>query len=242
MRPVRTHLAILALLLVAAPFASAQEPPPPPPAPVPAPPPPGPPAKPKLEISGYVQLQYNATVDANGDDTVAKNTFLVRRFRIKLRGEVFKDVGYVTMFDPSTTSTLLRDAYVTLGFLPHHEVRIGQQKTQFGYDNPESSTKLFTINRAFISDALGRGSDLRDIGLGLFGNWKLPAGVGVDYELTLVNGSGPNLVHDDTARKNFWGRAGVSWAGDAATSVRLGGSYANGNQLRKAPAGDPTAM
>jgi hypothetical protein len=218
----------------------AQEPPPPPaeaaPAPEPAPPPePPPPPKPKptVAVSGYAHLQLNLFVDGNDDDETSSSTLLVRRIRLRFRGEVLPGLGYVVMIDPSTPTNLLRDGFLSLTFVPHHEIRVGQQKTQFGYENPESSTKLFTVNRAFVSDALGRGQDLRDLGVGLLGTWDLASGLGVDYQLTLVNGSGPNVTQDATDRKNFWGRAGIRYE-RGGLHLRLGGSYGNGDHIRRA--------
>jgi hypothetical protein len=194
-----------------------------------------PPATPKpiVTVSGYLQAQLNVFLDGNDDDTTNSSTVLIRRLRLRFKGEVLKGLGYTIMIDPSTASNLLRDGFLAVTAVPHHEIRIGQQKTQFGYENPESSTKLFTINRTFASDALGRGSDLRDIGVGVLGTWPLPAGFGVDYQLTLVNGSGPNVIQDTTDTKNFWGRAGASLKG-GAIAARLGGSYAFGDHVRRA--------
>jgi len=180
-------------------------------------------------VSGYVQAQFTDGIDHDGDGEEAAQSFLLRRVRIRAKGEIHPGLGYTVMLDPSTPSNLLRDGFVSVGLVPRHEIRIGQQKTQFGYENPESSTRLLTINRARASDQLGRGPDLRDIGLGLLGAHPLPAALKVEYALTLVNGAGPNRLVDDTTRKSFWGRTGLRL--ERAVDVRAGFSYGNGDRL-----------
>lgn len=195
---------------------------------------PAPPATSSWSISGYLQAQYTLAHDTNDDGTEANDALALRRVRVTAAGQVVDRVGFKIMFDPSTASNLLRDGYLTAA-LPRHEVRIGQQKTQFGYENPESSTKLFTINRALVSDRLGRGADLRDIGLGVLGEHPLPGGATVDYQLTVVNGAGTNVTKDDTDDPTIWLRAGGSY-GATVVTAHAGVSFAAGDRL---DVGDP---
>ena len=110
--------------------------------------------------------------------------------------------------------------------IPRHEIRVGQQKTQFGYENLESSKRLYAVNRTEVSDNLSRGPTLRDIGVGLVGNIKLGNGFRIEDGATVVNGAGMNVQADDTSRKSFWGRLGVRYKNDdlGDLEVRLGGS------------------
>lgn len=195
-------------------------------APGPAPPAVAAPARSPVKVSGYLQVQYTDTADAEAVH--------LRRVRVRLRGDVVSGVSYTVMFDPSTPANLLRDAFIALGFVPRLELRLGQQKTQFGYENPESSTRLYPVNRAFVSDQLGRGPDLRDLGIGALGAWPVGAGVGVEVAATLVGGAGPNVTKDDVDGMNLWSRAGVVYRHDGlALAVRIGGSLATGDHLDK---------
>lgn len=189
-------------------------------------------------ISGYAQVELSAGLDGDGNGVSSTASLFLRRARIRLKGEVLKDVGYTFLVDLATLSNFTRDAFFWTKLLPHHEIRLGQQKTQFGYENPESASLLYVIDRAYVSDGLGRGSDLRDIGIGVLGTWDLPANFGVDYQVTGVDGAGPNVLLDDTPRKNVWGRAGASYQGEGWTA-KLGVSGANGDRFFKA---DPVAM
>jgi hypothetical protein len=96
-----------------------------------------------------------------------------------------------------------------LKVIPNHEIRIGQQKTQFGYENTVSSSRLFAVNRTEISDNLSRGKNLRDIGLGLLGNIPLSNRFRIEDAITVVNGAGMNVQDDDSSQKNVLGRCGI---------------------------------
>lgn len=220
------------------------------PAPAPAPGRPAPAEKKPLseklapfvpKISGYLQIQYSDFQESNGDGKVTNDSFLVRRARVRVSGGVAQYVEYTIMGELATPSKLLTDAFIAVKAIPHHEVRVGQQKTQFGVENPKSDHDLWVVNRARVSESLGKGPDPRDLGLGLLGKWKLPSDLGLDYQLTLVNGSGPNVLVDDTDKKNFWGRAGGSYRSSVSDlSLNVGGSFATGNQVNPGVPSDPS--
>lgn len=185
------------------------------------------------KLYGDLQLELSAGLDGDGDGVAPTASLFFREARVGVKGQVIEGVGYTVLVDLGTVNNLLRDAYAWTTLLPHHELRVGQQKTQFGYENPQSAYNLWIIDRAFISDELGRGPDLRDLGIGLFGQWDLPASFGLDYQLTAVDGAGPNVLADDTPRKNLWGRAGASYRGEGWTAA-LGISGATGDRRFKA--------
>lgn len=192
------------------------------------------------KVSGYIQIHYRQAFATGVDSLVDNNDFRVQRVRIGVHGEISPKVGYDIEIDPRAPEItgVLRDAYVTLRHLPRHEVRIGQQKTQFGYENRESSTDLFAVNRAELSDAISRGQTLRDIGVGLIGNVKLGKGLRLEDAITVVNGAGMNVQADDTPRKNIWGRLGLRYRNDARDIVaRLGASGGSGDFID--PGDDP---
>jgi phosphate-selective porin O/P len=196
--------------------------------------------KPKVNVSGYMQVLFSTAFDTNDDGQKTLSNFQVRRARVQVKGEVIKDVGYTVLLDGASPSNLLRDGFISLSFIKNTEIRLGQQKTQFGYENPAGDPTLYVINRALVSDALARGPDIRDLGIGALGNWGLSGGFSVDYGLTLVNGSGPNTTKDETSRKNFWGRVGGRYEDkEAGLALRFGGSLASGDFLDKRNVNDP---
>ena len=188
--------------------------------------------RPTLKISGVVQMWYKTRWEANGDASKDPDFFRLQRVRLQFAGRAAPHVRYEVEVDPRAPEVggILRDAFVSLDYVPRHELRIGQQKTMFGWENPISSTRLFTVNRTEISEGLARGFNLRDIGLGLIGSLKISDRVRFEDALTLVNGSGLNVQADSTARKNFWGRVGLRYRRGEVT-VRTGVSGASGDQL-----------
>ncbi len=190
-------------------------------------------------VGGYIQVHYRQAYATGADPVVDNDDFRVQRVRIGIEGDVSRWLSYDLEMDPRAPEVtgLLRDAYVTLKLIPRHKLRIGQQKQQFGYENPESSTRLFTVNRAEVSDALSRGVNLRDIGLGLIGNLKLGDGWRIEDAMTVSNGAGMNVQADDTPAKNVWGRLGLRYKPDASNlHARLGVSGGAGDYIDR---GDP---
>ena len=196
--------------------------------------------KPTVKLSGYVQFFYRARFDVNRDGIVDPDFFRVQRVRIEIKGRITPHIRYDVEVDPRAPEItgVLRDAFISLDYIPHHNLRLGQQKTQFGYENRESSTRLFTVNRSEVSDNLSRGVTLRDIGLGLIGRWSLQKGFAIEDAITLVNGSGMNVQADSTKRKNLWARIGGRYKRDSVTA-RLGLSFASGDQQEVADPGPP---
>lgn len=193
----------------------------------------------KVNVSGYVQVFYKGRRDRNGDG-VEPDVFRVQRVRIEFKGNVSRHVAYEVDMDPRAPEIggILRDAFIALDYIPRHELKIGQQKTLFGYENPISSSRLFTVNRAEVSDGLSRGINLRDIGIGLVGSVPLNQRWRFEDAITVVNGSGFNVQADSTARKNVWGRIGLRYRRPDLT-VRLGVSGASGDQQEPGDPGPP---
>lgn len=188
------------------------------------------------QLYGFIDAQVSST-DAPSP-TRDVSTFELRRARIGARGKITPNVGYNLMFDGADTS--LKDAYGVIDgmrFAPGVELRFGQWKTPFGYEQQESDTRLLWVNSSFVVQALARSTstatltanpDSRDLGAGVLGKWSLGA-LGAEVAASVVNGAGPNR-RDDLNTKNGWGRAGVVYKASLAT-VRAGGSFGVGRQL-----------
>lgn len=111
---------------------------------------------------------------------------------------------------------------------PRHEIRIGQQKTQFGCDGRESSSRLLAVNRTEVSGDLFPGITLRDIGIGLLGNVPIWDRFRFADAVTLTNGARPNEQDDNTDMKDEWGRLDIRYKTDDVW-IGLGASGAIGN-------------
>lgn len=187
--------------------------------------------RPGVEVSGYIQVFSKSRRDASGDGAMDPHLFRVQRARIGFKGDVTRRVAYEVEIDPRSPEVagFLRDAFVSLDYLPRHEIRVGQQKTLFGYENPTSSSRLFVVNRAEISDNLARGVNLRDIGVSVLGSIRLSERFRIEDALSVVNGAGMNVQADDTPRKNVWGRLGGRYRKDDFT-LRFGVSAGSGDR------------
>lgn len=188
----------------------------------------------KPRFVGFVQTFYRHAFETGDDGVFDAPNFRVQRVRLGVKGDVYKWLSYEVEVDPRAPEVkgLLRDAFLAFKFIPRHQLRVGQQKTQFGYENRESSSDLFAVNRTELSDALSRGVNLRDIGVGLIGNIKLGTGWRLEDAITVVNGDGLNVQADSTRRKNVWGRMGLRYRNDPADlTIRIGGSGATGDRI-----------
>jgi phosphate-selective porin len=151
-----------------------------------------------LKITGLLQSWYVVDQDAN-------DRFRLRRSELKFGGKIAEEqpIEYTVMIDPAqvtedaTRRSILQDAFFTLGYIPHHTIDIGQYKVGLGEEGTRSSTKIDTIERAYISRTFG---DQRDIGLRLSGKWPY-----VDYNVGIFNGSGMNQA-DANDQKDIAGR------------------------------------
>lgn len=184
-------------------------------------------------VSGYIQTFYREAFDTGDDDVVDYDNFRVQRLRIKLEGDVYPWLSYDVEVDPRAPQVagVMRDAFVSFKVIPRHRIRVGQQKTQFGYENPESSTRLYAVNRTEVSDNLSRGVNLRDVGIGLLGNVKLGNGWRIEDAFTVTNGAPLGSQADDTDMKNVWGRVGVRWKWSDDGVARLGASGGVGDMI-----------
>ncbi|MGC4001556.1 MAG: porin [Anaeromyxobacter sp.] len=222
-----------------APPPAAAQPAPAAPAPAPAPvtaPAAAKPASKGPQLYGFVQLQLSQLKPPSPAHD--SSTFEVRRARLGARGDLTGQIGYAAIYDFADSS--LKDAVIAgknLGWAPGVELRFGQFKTPFGWEQPESDYKLLWVYSSYVVQALARSTttssvtatpDARDIGAQLLGKWGGPALTG-ELTAAVTNGAGPNRK-DDLDRKNLWGRAGL--AGKLGpVSLRGGVSYAHGRQL-----------
>ncbi|NOT32667.1 MAG: hypothetical protein HOP12_00685 [Candidatus Eisenbacteria bacterium] len=190
---------------------------------------PGPP-----RVSGYVQVFYKYAFATGEDSLVDNDLFRVQRVRIRVDGDLSSRVSYNVEFDPRAPeiTTVLRDAFIRFRVIPRHQIRIGQQKTLFGYENTVSSSEQFTVNPTDVADNLSAGINLRDIGVGLLGSLKLGKGLRLEDGLSVVNGEGMNVQADNTSRKNVWGRLGLRYRNDPGDwMARIGVSGGSGDLL-----------
>lgn len=193
----------------------------------------------KVRVSGFMQVFFRYSLHTGEGGAVDPSNFRVQRVRVVLDGEVSRSLAYKVSFDPRSSELggILRDAYFDVKrVIPHHRIRVGQQKTIFGYENDESSSRLFTVNRAEVSDNLGGGVSIRDLGISLIG--RVPLGEHLDLEdgISVVNGAGLNAQEDNNREKNVLGRVGLRYR---TPSFRLRGGISGAYGDLLDPGDDP---
>lgn len=185
----------------------------------------------KPKISGVIQVHFQHELNTNGDTIQDPDGFRVLRARLIAKGRINKYTTYELMIDPRAPEQggLMRDAFLAFAVLKHQTLRVGLQKTQFGWENRESITRLYTVNRSELCDGAMRGENLRDVGLGLLGHIPLVKSWRIENSITFTNGTRMNVEgpYDFNTRKAFWGRIGLRYK-RKDLMVRLGGSFATG--------------
>lgn len=166
----------------------------------------------RFSVGGFSQLnaEFGEAPDARWDGANAQDRFLLRRARLGVQAQwnepvSFKleaDFGNNSIGGRSGYSAQLTDAFVTYASSKAFNIRAGQFKTPFGYEQLTSDTRTYTIERSLPNDRLTLG---RQIGAGLFGDF---AEGRVAYSTGLYNGNGANNGTNDN--DNFLGVARVN--------------------------------
>ena len=184
-----------------------------------------------VNISGVLQVHYLTEFNTNGDTIHDPSGFRILRARLIAKGDINKYISYEVMIDPRAPEQggILRDAFINFHIIKDQDIRVGQQKTQFGWENRQSITELYTVNRAELSDGVSRGETLRDIGIGVLGDIKLDNFFRIEDAVTFTNGTKMNVTgpYDFNLKKALWGRVGLRYKKNDLT-IRLGGSFGFG--------------
>jgi len=183
----------------------------------------------KVKVSGYVQARYE--YDQSAADGVNKNTFNVRRARLKVAAQPADNTGLTLQVDlgggSEEKSVTTKDAYLEYFFRADPSIgptlTVGQTKWPFGYQVVQSSSVREAPERARVIRTLFPGE--RDRGV----KYSTAQDGRFFWEAGLFNGTGAN-TNDDNNEKDMVGRAryrfsdnldaGVSWyIGEALAST-----------------------
>ena len=180
-----------------------------------------------LCIGGLLQADYRYFDYSNAKDP-AKNRFDIRRARLLLQGHILDRFTYKFQYEfQGAGSRRLLDAYLDTRILPYFQVRMGQFKTPFGFEQYSSDKNIPFAERS-MGFLLTPG---RDVGLMAHGSvWSDR----VNYGLGIFNGDGEDdSVGGDVDSPEVIGRLvlspfrtlGVSFA----ESLQFGGSFSYAN-------------
>jgi hypothetical protein len=172
-----------------------------------------------MKIGGFIQGQYETGDQPDARYAGIEDRFLLRRARVNIAGAFKEDFDYKLEADFGANSlseqtayrAQLTDAYINWSKYEFANVKFGQFKTPFGYEQLVSDTKLLTIERSLPNDRI---TDGRQIGLGVAGDFLKKR---LSYSAGVFNGSGVNNSFNDNESYMWAGRvSGVAFDGKLA--------------------------
>lgn len=212
-------------------------------------------APPTQEVkSGFGSIKLDGLLQAwFSGGNLTNDTLRLRRAELKFSGEVIPKINWLVMIDPakalSINNTLvpvagtnvvagaspnqatrvLQDAFVTVGYLKHAQVDLGQFKVPLSLEGYQSPSTLDTVERAlFLSDRARGGAlgDVRDTGLVVRGAF----GSALEYQTGVFNGLGERQNDlDRNDEKALAGRLVFKPAFFRGLQIGSSGAWADGN-------------
>lgn len=181
-----------------------------------------------FRLGGVVQGQGEFGGAADVRYVGVRDRFFLRRARLAATSTFaehfdFKmeaDFGAGATGERTGITTQITDVYVNWSRSPAANVRLGQFKSPFGYEQLIADPKLLTIERSLANDRL---TDGRQIGVGVSGSFARDQ---LTYSVGAFNGSGVNSSANDNSRFLWAGRLAAlifagPWGGEK-TSLTIG--------------------
>jgi len=177
----------------------------------------------EMSINGLIQtdyLMFQNNYPINDD-------FDIRRARLFVEGRLFRDFSYhiEAELEGSSSSNRLVDAYINYDAVPWLQVRMGQFKEPFSFEQLSSDKNLLFTERSF-GYYLTPG---RDVGLMLHGSLYDEA---IRYAVGVFNGDGTDAERrSQKDSKQLTGRLVLKplqhLGPDALKTLQIGGSYSH---------------
>jgi phosphate-selective porin OprO and OprP len=177
--------------------------------------------EPVLKIGGLLQVQADAGDRGDSRFTTGDDRFYLRRARLNATGNFLEDFDFKLEMDlfgslsnsPTSISSnnvraQLTDGYINWNKLEYANVKGGQFKTPFGFEQLYSDPKMFTIERSLVNDRLTVG---RQLGAQINGDAFEKR---ISYATGLFNGNNVNNTFNDNDKFLYAGRfSGTIWDG-----------------------------
>lgn len=192
----------------------------------------------KLRIDGYLQGQFSTS---SVEDAV-NSSFEMRRARVGVQPQFTDWLRGRIQVDAASSTSILRDAYLDLGFSDGFELRIGQYKKPFSRLQLLSSSVFPMVERGLRIRGIDQPAlddlqeDLRfserDIGIMAFGRFKDAVGkdTGISYSIGVFNGEGRNRA-DINDGKQVSGRIVIAPAKGLEFAFSASNNTLNGDPL-----------
>jgi phosphate-selective porin len=171
--------------------------------------------EPTFSIGGLLQVQSDFGGKGDARFATANDRFYLRRARINAQGKFLEEFDFKiegefagTLGETSGNRAQLTDAFVNWNRFDFANVRVGQFKTPFGYEQLYADPRLFTVERTLANDRLTVG---RQIGVQAGGD---PFEKKVSFAAGVFNGTGVNTSANDNDKLLWAGRlSAVVWQG-----------------------------
>ena len=148
----------------------------------------------QLSLSGQLQFRYSY-FDNDGLGIVNKSEWRIRRLKTNFNGYAFtKDLtwkmnlNWANLLNNGNGSTVIEETFLNYRIINEAQVRVGQDKVQYGRNWIVPSSQNEFVETAFVTDAFKPGYD---IGLGV--NGSAMKGL-LTYAAQWVGGKGQNTV------------------------------------------------
>lgn len=162
----------------------------------------------KLSLGGYMQAQADVGEEPDSRFVGISDRFLIRRARVNVSGsfaerfdfKVEADYGNNGIAGKTGYSAQLTDALLNWSQFDFANVKLGQFKTPFGYEQLVPDTQVVTAERSLVNDRLTLN---RQIGAAVSGSFY---GKRLGYSVGVFNGNGVNNGFNDSDGLEYVGR------------------------------------
>jgi phosphate-selective porin OprO/OprP len=191
-----------------------------------------------LKLGGLIQAQFDGGDRGDARFTNGDDRFYLRRARLNATGSFLEQFDFRFEMDlagslgnTSGFRAQLTDGYINWNRYAAANVRAGQFKTPFGFEQLYADPRLLTIERSMVNDRLTLN---RQIGVQLGGDLLDKR---LSYAVGTFNGNGVNTNANDNNRLDTVGRlSGIPWQGElaggkASWSIGVDGFTANDTAL-----------
>jgi phosphate-selective porin OprO/OprP len=173
------------------------------------------PFKMRFGILAQVQGYVNDTTGQSVATSIEMN-----RLQLRLEGYAFKSWFYYTfMIDPTKSSSILRDMYLTAAYQKEISPRVGQWKVPFQSEELTSSATLQFVERSFVNSQF---TLKRDVGAALMGG--IGANNNFSYSVGVFNGDGNNGQSVDS-NMLYAGRIQFGLGGEGNNQFNSNGAF-----------------
>lgn len=181
-------------------------------------------ARKSVDFSAFAQVRYTHYSQEGTD------TFALRRVRLSFGAAILDDLDFKVQLEQTKQASLV-EAYLSFHLGRWAEIRAGQFKIPFSYENLKSASEQDFINRSAVVENLCPGRDIGAQGRDIGAIGQLRSSV---FEATfgLFNGSGINRLDNDDHKDKAFRLTFSPWR-----SLTVGGSWYEGLWPESGPSG-----